>query len=254
MNKLLGNKNLASTIALCGLVCGIILSGCASTAPSIPVPVIPTSTTEILPDPTSAPEATENPYGDWSEYIHEGVGFRFLYPTDWYGPEVYETDGSLRVEVGSDVVYSYGTDRTEQVYTLPDSYYVLIEYNQNITGRTWDDFVNSGWIDSYLGLKDMEDGGSISTARSLVIRVREVTLGDFQGLEYIATLSETAQTERFYARTIVAFDEELNWLRITGFPNMVQIADQDSWKADYSRVDLDNLDTFTKLVESITIE
>ena len=242
------------TILLVCLTAGLVLSGCAPAAPATPDAVMPTSTTEKLPDPTSAPVATENPNGDWSEYINETVGFSFLYPTGWYGPEVYETEGALRIEVGSDQVYPYGTDRTEQITTIPDSYYVLIEYNPNTTGRTWDDFVSSGWIDAYLGLQEMEDGGSISTARSLVIRVKEVSLGDFQGLEYIATLSETAQTERFYARAIVAFDEEMNWLRITAFPNMVQIADQDNWKADYSRVDLDNLDTFTKLVESIVIE
>jgi len=40
--------------------------------------------------------------------------------------------------------------------------------------------------------------------------VKEITLGDFQGLEYIATLSDIAQTERGYLREIMAFDENLN--------------------------------------------
>ena len=100
----------------------------------------------------------------------------------------------------------------------------------------------------------MEDGGSISTIRSLTIRVREVKLGNFQGLEYIATLSDTAQTERVYIREIMAFDEDLNWLRITGSPNLVQISDLEKWKNDYSRVDLENLDIFTALAKSIEIK
>ena len=90
----------------------------------------------------------------------------------------------------------------------------------------------------------MEDGGSITTSQITDIRVREVSLGDFQGLEYIATLSDTAQTERVYIREIMAFDENLNWLRVTGSPNLVEITDPENWKDDYSRVDLANLEIF----------
>ena len=237
----------------------LFISACASITPATgsenPTPTIqPEETRSEAPTLVPQPEETQNPFGDWLEYKNETIGFRFLYPSDWYGPEVYETEGDLRIQVGSDQVYPYGTDRTEQISTIPDSYYVLIEYNPNTTGRTWDDFVNSGWLDSYLGLLEMEDGGSISTTRSLVIRVREISLGDFQGLEYIATLSETAQTERFYARAIVAFDEDLNWLRITGSPNLVEITDPENWKNDYARVDQANQETFLTLVESIEIK
>jgi len=249
------------TSFLLSAVLGISLfvSACAAKNPDAGTQNQPplVETKDVLPEaPTSTPQPmdTENPYGEWTEYRNQGISFRFLYPTSWFGPEVDETKDSLRLEVGSDTVYPYGTDRTEQVYTIPDSYYILIEYNPNTSGRSWDDFVSSGWIDAYLALQEMGDGESFSTARSLNIRVREVTLGQFHGLEYIATLSETAQTERFYARAIVAFDEDLNWLRITGFPNMVQIADQDNWKADYSQVDLDNLEVFHTLADSIVIE
>jgi hypothetical protein len=233
----------------------LFLSACAAPAPEGNQGEIITPTEDspmVETEPTPTP--TEDPFGDWMEYQNESYGFRFLYPEDWFGPEAYETEGSLRIEVGSDQVYPYGTSREDQVTSIPDSYYILIQYVENTAGRSWDDFINSGWIDSYLGLQEMEDGGSISTARSLVIRVREVSLGNFQGLEYIATLSETAQTERFYAREIVAFDEELNWLRITGFPNLVQIEDPENWKNDYSRVDQSYLETFQILLESIEIE
>ena len=47
----------------------------------------------------------------------------------------------------------------------------------------------------------------------------------------------------------MAFDKELNWLRISGSPNLVEITDPENWKDDYSRVDLANLDIFTTLAE-----
>ena len=241
-------------LILGGLITGLVLSACSAAAPESTEEHIPTSTVQEMPDPTPSPEATENPFGDWMEYINDSVGFRYLYPAAWYGPDAYESEGSLRLEVGSDVVYSYGTSREDQVTTVPDSYYITIQYFENIQGRTWDDFLSSGWIDSYLELLIMEDGESITTARSLIIRVREVSLGEFQGLEYIATLSDTAQTERGYLREIMAFDENLNWLRITGSPNLVEITDPENWKDDFSRVDLANLEIFTTLAESIEIK
>jgi len=236
------------------LLMALVLSACSAAGQEIQDEAPPApSATLIKPDPSPTPEATQNPFGDWMEYTNEGLGFRYLYPSSWYGPDAYELEGSLRLVVGSDVVYPYGTSRETQVTTVPDSYYITIQYFENIQGRDWDDFISSGWIDSYLELQNMENGESISTARSLFIRVREVSLGDFQGLEYIATLSDTAQTERGYMREIMAFDEDLNWLRITGFPNLVEITDPENWKDDYSRVDQANLETFTTLAESIEI-
>ena len=160
----------------------------------------------------------------------------------------------MRIEVGSDQVYPYGTDRTDQVTTLPDSYYVLIEYVENRDGKTWDDFINSGWIDTYLELQELEDGQFTTTPRSLATRIGEVSLGDFSGIMYLVTLPEGAQTERVYLRQAMLFDSELNWLRVTSQPNMVQIADLENWKNDYARVDQENLETFLTLLDSIEIE
>ena len=239
---------------LTSLIAGLFLSACSAAAPQSTEVHIPTSTDQELPDPTPSPEVTENTFGDWMEYSNETTGFRYLYPSFWYGPDAYETEGSLRLVVGSDVVYPYGTSREDQITTVPDSYSITIQYFENIEGRTWDDFINSGWIDAYLGLVELENGGSITTLRSLTIREKEITLGDFQGLEYISTLSEIAQTERVYLREIMAFDDDLNWLRITGSPNLVVIMDPNNWKDDFSRVDLANLDIFTTLAESIEIK
>lgn len=232
----------------------ILFGGCG--APSASETVSPSPTTASVPTeaPEPTPEPTENPFGDWMEYRNADYGFRFLYPADWYGPEISDSDGFLRIEVGSDQVYPYGTSREDQITTIPDSYYILIQYVENREGRTWDDFISSGWIDTYLALQDKADGQFILTPRLVATRIGEVNLGDFSGLMYIATVPDNAQTERAYVREVVLFDSELNWLRISVTPNLVQVADPEKWKNDYARVDTSYLETFLILLESIEIE
>jgi hypothetical protein len=71
---------------------------------------------------------------------------------------------------------------------------------------------------------------------------------------YLATIPDTAQTELAYAREVVLFDTDLNWLRITAVPNNVQIVDPEKWKNDYARVDTAYLETFLTLLNSIEVE
>lgn len=242
-------------MTMIGIAFLLVLSSCA--APQLVETDLPVNpTTEDIPteEPAPPPEPTENPFGDWMEYKNEDYGFRFLYPASWFGPDVYDTDGFLRIEVGSDQVYPYGTSREDQITTLPDSYYVLIQYVENRENRSWDDFIASGWIDTYLALQEKEDGQFILTPRLVATRIGAVSLGDFSGLMYLATIPDNAQTERAYFREVVLFDSDLNWLRITAVPNNVQIADPEKWKNDYARVDTANLETFLILLNSIEIE
>jgi hypothetical protein len=232
-----------------------LASACATPTPvEGESPIIEPTTEAMTEEPVPTPERTENPFGDWLEYQNEDYGFRFLYPTDWFGPEVHDSDGFLRIEVGSDQVYPYGTSREEQISSIPDSYNVLIQYVENREGKNWNDFVNSGWIDTYLALLEKEDGHFILTSRLVATRIGEVSLGDFSGLMFLATVPDNAQTERAYVREVVLFDSELNWLRISATPNNVQIADPEKWKNDYARVDTANLEVFLTLLESIEIE
>jgi hypothetical protein len=244
-----------STKVLIGITLLVVMTSCtAPPAVETESPVSPTTTEPSTEEPAATPEPTENPYGDWLEYKNPDYGFRFLYPDDWFGPDISDTDGFLRVEVGSDQVYPYGTSREDQITTDPDSYYVLIQYVENREGRTWDDYLSSGWIDTYLALQEKGDGQFILTPRLVATRIGEVSLGDFSGLMYLATIPDNAQTERAYTREVVLFDSELNWLRITAFPNNVQIADLEKWKNDYARVDTANLEIFLTLLNSIEIE
>ena len=183
---------------------------------------------------------------DWKSYANSAFELGFQYPSSWFGPDEYVSDQSLRVEVGSDVVYPYGTDRLEQIYESKNSYYVLIQYSKNDQ--------NQVWKDTYQSLLNLEDGESLSDARSLVIRVRQLNIGRFDGVEYISTLSETAQTEPVYVRQVILFDEQSNLLSVMGTPNNVEISDGMEWRDAYKMVDEANLMLFRQIVESITIE
>ncbi|MCJ7567530.1 MAG: hypothetical protein MUO58_08325, partial [Anaerolineales bacterium] len=105
----------------------------------------------------------------WKSYTNNTFGFGFQYPSSWFGPDEYISDQNLRVEVGSDKVYPYGTDRMEQIYGIKNSYYVLIQYSKNDQ--------NPYWKDTYQSLLKLQDGESLSSARSLVIRVRQLEVG-----------------------------------------------------------------------------
>ncbi|MGD8456007.1 MAG: hypothetical protein PVF83_06465 [Anaerolineales bacterium] len=232
----------------------LFLSGCTSTntaASLLATDDIGSTAADLPLSPTDSPD---DPDPGWQTYDNTAVGLGFQFPSSWFGPDEYLVEDDIRLEIGSDVVYSYGTDRTEQIYTLPDSYYILIQYRPNTDNLTMDDYQNSSWISPPLGMFDLEDGDTRTTARSLEIKVRDLELGRFKGVEYIATLSETAQTERVYSRQIFLLDEQLNILMISASPNNVEVADPANWKADFQRVDEANLETFYHVIESIVIE
>jgi hypothetical protein len=184
-------------------------------------------------------------WADWKSYANSTFGLGFRYPSSWFGPDEYVSDQNLRVEIGSDVVYPYGTDRMEQIYEVKNSYYVLIQYSKNDQ--------NQYWKDTYQSLLNLQDGESLSDARSLVIRVRQLKLGRFEGIEYISTLSETAQTEPVYIRQVILFDEQSNVLTIMGTPNNVEIGNGAEWRDAYKMIDEANLNLFHQIVESITV-
>jgi hypothetical protein len=232
----------------------LLLTGCVSANTAVP----PVATDDVAPIATDLPpvltDSPDGPDSGWQTYTNPDLGISFQFPSSWFGPDEYIVEGDIRLEIGSDVVYPYGTSREEQVYTLPDSYYILIEYRPNTDNLALDDYKNSSWISQPLGMFDLADGETRTTARSLEIKVRDLEIGRFKGVEYIATLSETAQTERFYSRQVFLMDDQLNILMISGSPNNVEVADSVNWKADFQRVDEANLETFYHVIESIVIQ
>jgi len=185
-------------------------------------------------------------YAGWMHYGSADFGLDLRYPSGWFGPEVYTVDQDLRIEIGSDVVYPYGTDRTEQIYTLEDAYYILVEYSQGGHDQSADDV--------YQLMLNMQNDESFSDARSMITRVRQVSLGNFDGFEFISTLSETAQTEIFYVRQVILYGPNGSMLRITGQPSNVAMADKTQWREAYQAVDEANQALFYNILGSITIE
>jgi len=123
---------------------------------------------------------------------------------------------------------------------------VVVQYTQNDQ--------NQVWVDTNQTLANLQDGESLSDARSMLIRVRQLNLGRFEGFEYISTLSETAQTEPVYIRQVILFDDQSNVLTIMGTPNNVAVSSENGWRTVYQSVDEANLELFHQIVESITIE
>jgi hypothetical protein len=115
------------------LIIGIwIISACAPQATATPVLVEATVPPMSTVPPTEIPQSPA-----WTEYANEAFGLRFAYPANWFGPDEYISEPILRVQVGSDVVYPYGTDRTEQNYTVPNAYYLTIQYSKTDQSAVW---------------------------------------------------------------------------------------------------------------------
>ena len=219
---------------------------------------LPVEITEIKEEPTQitqAQEATVDPFADWQSYTNENFRIKIKYPSTWFGPDVYEVDNEIRLAIGSDKVYPYGTDRTEQIYQVINSYYITIRYQENPGYASLDEYSEAQlWLSTYLSMLNMEDGKSTSNSRAIDIKVRNVELGKFSGLEYITTLSETAQTEPVFIRQLILFDEQLNALMIMGSPNNVEIPINGNWREAYQSVDRENLEILYKVLELIVIE
>lgn len=192
---------------------------------------------------TSAADPAENKH----TYTNDAFGIRFEYPAGWYGPDIYTADQTLRVAVGSDVVYPYGTDRSQQIYQQTDAYYVTIQYEKG--------GINAIWKETLDTLSNLQDGQSISDPRGMLIRVRALDTGALSGFEYITTLSETAQTEPFYMRqALLMDDEESRVLIISGSPNNVQIGSEGDWRSAYQQVDLAFQPIFEEILASVRVD
>jgi len=231
------------------------LAGCAATR-GTPQPAatqaIATDTREQ--QPTSAPSPSLEPHAG-TTYTNETFGLSFRYPSSWYGPDVYEFTGGVRLAVGSDVVYPYGTGPEDRQPGAPDAYVIVIQYILNTAGWTLEQArVEQPWINDALAVLDLQDGESSTTARSLTTRVRPLTIGRFSGGEFLSTLSETAQTEPFFSRNVFLMDENGNILQITGTPDNVAVTDPRNWREAFETVDAANRENLYDLIESIHVE
>jgi hypothetical protein len=221
------------------------MSACIPQADATSVPVTEPAVLAATQTPIPVlPTETAQPSGQ-KPYTNSAFGFSFQYPASWFGPEEYISDNTLRVEVGSDKVYPYG-EPPEQPSEVKNSYNVVIQYTKNNQ--------NQYWKDTYQSLVNLKDGESFSDGRSLVIRVGQVNIGRFEGVEYISTLSDTAQTEPVYMRNVILMDNQSNLVTVMGQPINVEISNGAEWRDVYRMIDEANQVIFHDIVESITVE
>ena len=217
------------------LILAISLNACSplavkSTATQAPVISQPT---EVNPTPTT------------KQYSNSQFGLEFQFPSNWFGPEEYVSDQTLRVEAGSDVVYPYG-ERPETPPTVLNSYNLVLQYTKNDQ--------NTDWQETYQSLLKLKDGESISSTRSLITRVRQIAVGNFKGFEYIFTLPESAQTDHVYSRNVILLNGQTNDLiTILGQPVNVEVLNGADWREIYQALDEANLSAFRMVVDSLTI-
>lgn len=228
------------------LVMPLLFAACAAPTPPPAAATIPAAAASESAVPAETPAASETapPAADWKGYHNDAFGLAFQYPAGWFGPEEYVADGTLRVEVGSDRVYPYGTDPTERVYETRNSYSVVLQYTQNDANR--------GGQETLQSLQNLTDGEALDDGRGLIIRVRALELGRWQGVEAIATLSESAQTEPVYTRQVLLTDGQGGLLSVFGTPSNVEIGSA-GWREVYRAIDEANVEVFQQLVGSITI-
>lgn len=226
----------------------LTITACApQTNPSLPTqPPAVTVIAAGTQTPSVVSTTDKDPSLIWKQYNNADFGLSFQYPSQWFGPEEYIAESVLRVEIGSDRVYPYGTDPAERVYDTINSYSIVIQYSQNDQ--------NTYGTDIYQILESLQDGESFSDPRVTITRVSQLTIGNFTGYEYIATLSETAQTERFYSREIILVDDRSDVLTVYGTPINVEIGDSTDWRVIYQTIDEENLAFFQQIIDSITIE
>jgi hypothetical protein len=226
----------------------MILALYACTPLETPLPAIEPAASGETQMTDAVPPAEKNPSTNLERYANNAFGLSFQFPSDWFVLD-YVSGDTIRIEVGSDIVYPYGTDPAERINELTNSYHIVIQYTKNNQTPYWKEDA------TYQSLLALQDGESLSDARSQLIRVRQLDIGRFKGFEYITTLSETGQTEPFYLRSVLLFDEQTNDLiTVMGQPYNVAVGDGLAWRDVYRSIDEANLTFFHEIVASITLE
>ncbi len=202
---------------------------------------------------TGATGATIPTPAKWESHKNKTFAICLKYPSGWFGPEVYEYKDGFLFEVGNDRVYRYGTSPENRAYTRADDYYIAVTFTRKPSDVSIDQHKqNQPWLEQYLPLLTMKDGESRTDQETRLVRIRTVNLGDYSGVEYISTLSETARTDFYYRREVFLINSRYNTFRITGSPANVKVANEANRRDDYKRVEGGYLSTFRKLVDSIS--
>lgn len=231
-------KKMSLILIVLVVVMGLTSCNLPKEAPATEVMSTTTShVDEMVETPTVV--ATENVYSN------EAFGLSFDYPVDWFGPDEYIVDNTIRIGIGSDVVTSYGGVPLEVPPFQKNAYQVVVQYTLENENTYMNDTLNT--------LANLQDGEMAETGRSRLIRVRALTVGDYSGYEYIATLSESAQTEYFYVREVILQNTEGNLITILGGPSNVAVEEGANWREVYAGIDQKYLSDFYQIIESLEL-
>jgi hypothetical protein len=234
-----------NTLALIILLLSSSIGACARQKIESPV-LPPTPTMEPLMPPLTELPAHNEDNAQQKTYDNDLFGLQFYYPDNWFGPDEFVMNRNLRVEVGSDKVFPYGTGLEERVYEIRNSYYVTVQYSE--------DDQDPYWKDIYQSLLSLHDGESVTDMHNTTTRIRQVDQGAFLGIEYITTPAAGALTEPFLLRQIIMFNQQSNdLLVVTGQPMNVDLVDSSTWLDSYQAVDEAHLDDFRAIVGSIRV-
>jgi hypothetical protein len=252
-------EKMKKTIYIPLILIVLALSACAPQPTAAPTPSsvheLPTmpeipdfaATETLTPVATGLVTSTPTAATEQKQYTNSAFKFGFKYPSSWFGPDEYISDNTLRIAVGSDVVFPYG-EGPETPSAVKNSYLVVVQYTKN-------SLPDNPAYKTYQALTKLQDGESLSSPRNLTTRVRELHFGRFDGFEYISTLSETARTEFFYAREVLLIDHNTNdVITVIAQPTNVKVSDTAQWREVYKGIDEANLSAFHELIESITVE
>ena len=116
-----------------------LLSGCVSQEGLVSSP----EETQWLPSP-SVESSDLGSKTQWQKYENPTTGIRFSFPGDWFGPEVYEYDNGIRIEIGSDLVYPYGTSVQDRVSSRSDAYFIVIQLDTQMSN-----FVDEAFLELF---------------------------------------------------------------------------------------------------------
>ena len=205
----------------------------------------PSPTASVVEQPEETPSASP---AAGKVYKNNPFGVSIRYPLGWLGPEVYEAKDGFYFEVGTDVVYPYGTDRAERKYEKKNSYYITVQYGRKPPETPIEEYKkNQPWLEQYLPLLTMRDGETKTYEGIVFTRVRQSNKNNFKGVEYTVSLSPID-----FHREVLLVNDNYDTFRIEGSPKNVEVINEAEWKTAFQVVDEANLNTFREVVNSIS--
>jgi|WetSurMetagenome_2_1015567.scaffolds.fasta_scaffold120665_3 hypothetical protein len=192
---------------------------------------------------------------NWKVFVDEKLGIKVYFPEDWNGPAIYVEENVIWLEIGTDNVYPYGTNLEYREIVHKNSYSIDIIYYKNGTGIKntegfkW--FKHISDYSVYKKLLDLPNGQTILHMKSILSKVKNYSICNYRGVEYIETLPDYMETDYYYSRQLTIINDEYSYLEIIGEPQNVDIVLDENWRDSYRGVDEAYLDIYRQIINRI---